>query len=207
MVNCTIYVGIPTSYYEADSISTAYKHVSYTKERPDRRDRRRPRTRCAPHAHSVRGFAPRPHSAHVTECGRRENPMQQAACGAQTHRSDHGMSLHLHTPDGAGADKVIPLDPTEVTGITQCFIGRGYHRPQGWRVNSARDAPFSHSPTCSRPTSRRARRRRSGQGHLQHFIDRVMSECPRRRFGTRTEPVCSGTVHFKLYRSRSASPF
>ena len=44
----------------------------------DRRDRRRPRTRCAPHAHSVRGFAPRPHSAHVTECGRRENPMQQA---------------------------------------------------------------------------------------------------------------------------------
>jgi hypothetical protein len=35
------------------------------------------------------------------------------------------MSLHLHTPPGAGADKVISLDPTEATGITQCFLGHG----------------------------------------------------------------------------------
>ena len=125
----------------------------------------------------------------------------------QTHRSHHGMSLHLHTPDGAGADKVMPLDPTEVIGITQCFGGRGCYHPQGWQVNGARDAPFSHSPTCSRPTSRRARRRRLALSDLQHFIDRKMSECSRRSLGSRTEPVCSGTVHFKLYRSRSASPF
>ena len=155
----------------------------------------------------MHGFAPRRHSAHVTECRQRENSMHQSNTGTLQHRSHHGMSLHLHTPDGAGADKVTAFDPAEVTGLTQCFGGRGYHHPQGWRVNSARDAPFSHSPTCSRPTSRRARRRQSGDVHLQHFVDRVMSECSRRWCGTRTERVCSGTVHFKLYRSRSASPF
>ena len=46
-----------------------------------------------------------------------------------------------------------------------------------------------------------------GRLHLQHFFDRVMSECSSRWSDTSTEPVCSGTVQFKLYRSRSASPF
>ena len=74
----------PPQGRQAGYISTVYR----TKKRfiyertADRRDRRRPRTRCAPHAHSVRGFALRAHSAHVTECARAENPMQQAACGA-----------------------------------------------------------------------------------------------------------------------------
>ena len=182
-------------------------YVLYRKERPDRRDRRRPRALKVPGACPVHGFALRAHSAHVTECACAENPMQQSNPGTLQHRSHHGMSLHLHTPDGAGADKVMPLDPTEVIGITQCCCGRVCHHPQGWRVNGARDAPSSHCPTCNRPTSRRARRLRSGQVHLQHFFDRVMSECSRLWFGTMTEPVCSGTVHFKLHRSRSALPF
>ena len=48
-------------------------------------------TRRAPGAHPMHGFAPRPHSAHVTECGRREKPMQRLHAGAQQHRSAHGM--------------------------------------------------------------------------------------------------------------------
>ena len=56
----------------------------------------------------------------------------------------------------------MPLDPTEVTGIIQCFGGRGYYTAHGWRANGARDALLSHSPTCHRPMSRRARHSKHG---------------------------------------------
>ena len=133
----------------ADYNSTMHKSVTYTKERPRRRDRHRPRTRLSPGAHPTRKFAPRAHSAHVTECARRENRCSRRVEGTHEHRSAHGMTAHLHSPAGAGADKVMPLDPcTEVTdtGITQCFRRRGYYTAQhGWRANGARDALFSHS--------------------------------------------------------------
>ena len=65
----------------AGYISTVDIYVTYDRyERTaDRRDRRRPRTRRAPCAHPMHGFAPRAHSAHATECAQREKPMQVAA--------------------------------------------------------------------------------------------------------------------------------
>ena len=70
------------------------RYIYEMKERPRRRDRHRPCTRLSPGAHPTRRFAPRAHSAHVTDgapdvktrCSRRLE-------GTHEHRSAsaHGM--------------------------------------------------------------------------------------------------------------------
>ena len=84
-------------------------------------------TRRDPHAHPMHGFAPRAHSAHVTECARRSNPL----CSGSTpvpysaHRSAHGMCSDPPPPHGGGGLDmgldVIPRDRVKVSDIERCF--------------------------------------------------------------------------------------
>ena len=68
-------------------------------------------------------------------------------------------------------------DRVKVSGIERCFVGVAYERSEGCRVRFDRVASFIHHHPAAGADVRDAA---AGCVHLQHFVDRKVSEQLRR---------------------------
>ena len=89
-------------------------------------------------------FDARQHSAHVTECCRRSNPLQPLNAGTLQHRSGPWNVLRSINAAGGARQDEMSRDRVKVPSIERCFADHCYGRAQGCRVHFDRVASFIH---------------------------------------------------------------